>query len=402
MRRFLLLLVGLCGIVSSRCWADAPVATFAGEWETTYGRMVLKADGEKLSGTYSEGEETNEIEGKQEGRTFTFRYREPSVNGEGSFTLGADNSSFDGKWRPNGHQAWDTWSGKRVAPTGSNFAGVWKTSYGLMRLSQNGSKVEGCYTFSGRSTVSGEIKDGTLALNYTEPNGTTGTASFRLDEGKDEFTGTWKEDKSGAGGKWTGSRIEAQPGRVWLIILEARWEESLRDQEYSYGEMLRQFFTRVPTVAVRHRYFTGPAEFARWCEELAYLPEPVVFYVSSHGTEKGITVGSHVLDGTFIGNQLRNASSVKLVHLGACLAMKGDVPKQIRAASGLTAPVSGFTESVDWAASAVVDFAYMDLVLARKMAPAEAVKQLKDNVSFAGESRKEGSAIAPVGMKILE
>jgi hypothetical protein len=118
-------------------------------------------------------------------------------------------------------------------------------------------------------------------------------------------------------------------------------------------------------VQVRHRYFTGRADFAKWCEELPYINEPVVFYISSHGNEQGITVGSEVLDGKFIGEQLRDASSVKLIHLGACLTMAGAAPQEIRKASKLAAPVSGYTKTADWAGSAVIDFAYMDLVLAR-------------------------------------
>ena len=378
-------------------------ATFAGEWDTTYGRMSLKTDGVKVHGTYQiPGGDRNDITGTQEGRKLAFTYTEPGVTGEGSFTLSDDGVSFDGQWRPAGRTAWSAWSGRRAEASGQNFSGVWKTSYGMMRLTQKGEAVEGCYNFVGKATVSGTVKDDTLELTYREPNGTTGKGQFKMAADRASFGGTWKEDGGGNGGAWSGTRVEPQAGRVWLVILEARWESSLRDAEYSYGDMLRQFFTRVPSVQVRHRYFTGHADFAKWCDELPYINEPVVFYISSHGNEKGITVGNEVLDGAFIGAQLRDASSVKLIHLGACLAMAGAVPQEIRKTSKLAVPVSGYTRTADWAGSAVIDFAYLDLVLSRQLPAGEAVRQIKENVAFAGEQGKPGSAIAPAGLKIVE
>lgn len=395
-------LVLLSWVLLSLTMAHAAEPTFAGEWDTTYGRMSLKVDGTKITGVYRYGNEPdNTIQGTQDGRKFAFTYSEPSVTGEGNFTVSEDGKSFDGQWRPAGREAWGRWSGRRAAPVVRDFSGVWHTSYGPMRLTQKGDKVEGCYSFAGRATVEGTVKDGALALSYREPDGTKGKADFQLSADRQSFSGTWKPD-SGVGGKWRGQRIEPQPGRVWLVVLEARWEASLRDAEYSYGEMLRQFFTRVPTVEVRHRFFTGRADFAKWCAELPYLCEPVIFYVSSHGTEKGITVGGEVLDGAFIGGQLRDAPDIKLIHLGACLTMAGATPMEIRKASGLAAPVSGFTHTADWAGSAVIDFTYLDLVLSRKMPPAEAVRQVKENILFAREEKKEGSAIAPAGLKIVE
>jgi len=394
--------VFLCFVIALVNSLQAAEPTFAGEWDTTYGRMSLKADGKTVSGHYTyAGGDMNSVTGTQNGRTLTFTYTEPGVTGEGLFTLSADGASFDGQWRPNGSETWGQWSGRRVQAQQRDFSGVWQTDYGMMRLVQKSGKVEGCYNFHGRATVTGEAKDDTLTFTYREPDGTDGRGEFKLAADRASFAGTWKPSR-GTGGVWKGRRVEPQAGRVWLVVLEARWESSLREQEYSYGEMLRQFFTRVPTVAVRHRFFTGRRDFAQWCAELTYLNEPVVFYVSSHGTAKGITVGGETLDGSFIGEQLRLAPEVKLVHLGACLAMSGAVPEDIRRASGLAAPVSGYTRTADWAGSAVIDFAYLDLVLARKLPAAEAVKQIKDSVAFANEKGKAGSALAPAGLKIVD
>ena len=401
MNRILTLAFGLIVFLSAR--GAAKDATFAGEWETTYGRMILKANGQKISGTYVyAGGVANDISGTQDGRKLTFTYEEPGVRGEGLFTLSEDGVSFDGQWRPAGKTAWSSWSGRRPSAPLQNFSGVWKTSFGMMRLTQHGNAVDGCYMFSGTARITGTVNGERLVFTYREPDGTKGAGEFTLAQDREGFSGKWKPDGGKDGGEWTGTRVAPQPGRVWLVVLEARWESSLREQEYSYGEMMRQFFTRVPTVAVRHRYFTGHADFAKWCEELPYINEPMVFYIASHGSEKGITVGKEVLDGTFIGTQLRDASSVKLIHLGSCRTMAGSAAQDIRKASKLAAPVSGYTRTADWAGSAVIDFAYLDLVLSRHLSPAEAVRQIRDSVSFAGEQGKAGGAIAPAGLKIVE
>ena len=58
--------------------------TYVGEWETTYGRMILKV-GNKVSGTYEfAGGVANDIHGTQEGQKLTFTYTESGVTGEGA------------------------------------------------------------------------------------------------------------------------------------------------------------------------------------------------------------------------------------------------------------------------------------------------------------------------------
>jgi len=268
--------------------------------------------------------------GTLDGLKLTLTYEETGITGEGSFTLAPDGLSFAGQWRERGTLQWQPWSGRRItaeaSETTGDFSGVWRTSFGLMRLIQKGTAVTGCYTFGGQSEITGTTKAGVLQFSYTEPTGDKGTAEFKLAEDGATFIGTWKVTNRKQGGAWEGTRVKPMAGRTWLVVLEAHWESSLQQPEYSYGDMLRQFFTRVPGVAVRHRYFDGRDDFSKWCAELPYLNEPAVFYVSSHGTEAGITVGTQVLSGEFIGGQLRYAPEVKLVHLGACLAISGPVP----------------------------------------------------------------------------
>ncbi|HWB05866.1 MAG TPA: hypothetical protein VG796_22790 [Verrucomicrobiales bacterium] len=383
--------------------ARAAEPGFAGDWETTYGHMELKVEGTNVKGTYQvPGGPPNDIRGTVDGLKWTFTYTEPNVEGEGSFTLAKDGQSFTGQWREKGTVQWQPWAGRRAVAVVRNFSGVWKTTFGMMRLVEKDASVTGCYSYGGQSEVSGKTEGGALKFTYTETTGDKGSGEFKLGGDGETFTGTWKTTDGKQGGQWEGTRVKPMAGRTWLVVLEAHWESGLQQPEYSYGDMLRHFFSRVPSVEVRHRYFDGKEDFAKWCEELPYLNEPAVFYVSSHGTEKGITVGKEVLSGDFIGSRLRFAPEVKLVHLGACLTMSGGAPAALRKASGLNMPVSGFTKVADWAGSAVIDFSYLDLVLSRKMPPGEAVRQIKSSVAFAGEGETPGMAIRPAGLKIVE
>ncbi len=398
---FLRSMLLVCGIAARGLTAAEP--DFAGEWDTTYGRMSLRVEGKSVVGTYFvPGGPVNDLRGESSSGKLTFTYSEPDVIGEGQFILSTDRRSFSGRWREKGQSRWDSWDGRRVVAAAAGFSGVWKTSFGLMRLNQDGEKVTGCYTFGERSEISGTVKSGVLGFTYQEPSGVAGVGEFKLGADAGSFSGTWKQQDGKLGGGWEGARLAPTPGRSWLVVLEANWEANLRANEYSFGDMLKQFFTRVPGVAVRHRYFDGRENFARWCAELPYLNEPIVFYIASHGTEAGITVGRNTLTGAFIGQQLRHARDIRLVHLGACLAMAGDVPQRIRAASGLPAPVSGYTKVADWAGSAVIDFMLLDLVLARQMQPAEAVRQVQKSMAFAGDKELPDSAIKPAGLKVLE
>ena len=378
-------------------------ATFAGEWDTTYGRLTLKLDAEKATGRYQyAGGPVNELTGSVAGNALTFTYSEPGVTGEGSFTLAEGGQSFTGRWREQGATQWQSWGGKRAAAAVAPFSGVWKTSYAMMRRIQTGEKVRGGYTYGQRWEIEGTVAGSVLTFTYTEPTGVTGGGKFTLAGGGSTFSGDWRTADGKEGGSWTGQRLEPAAGRTWLVVLEAPWEANLRQTEYSYGDMLRQFFTRVPSVAVRHRFFDGRDDFARWCAELAYLDEPVVLYISSHGSEQGITVGGNTLDGKFIGEQLRFSPNIALVHLGACLTMAGPTPDTIRKVSGLTFPVSGFTRVADWAGSAVIDFSYLDLVLSRQMKPGDAARQIQKSIRFAGEKDDSDSASRPAGLKIVE
>lgn len=279
----------------------------------------------------------------------------------------------------------------------SGFAGTWQSTYGLLRLAPGASGLIGSYTYARGSRIEGVVDGRVLRGTYHEPSahgGIDGRFTFELAEDGESFRGVWAEgsgaplDLADATQKsWTGRRARGEPGRVWLVILEENWEGSLRDHEYSFGAMLRSFFERVPTVAVRHRFVHDRADFDRFCTELGELLEPVILYVSSHGTPQALGIGAGGISPEQLGAALRHAGDLRLLHLGACAMLAGDAPARIRAAAAPHPPfpISGFVESVDWAASAIVDFTYMSLLLERGLDPAAAVAATREMLQFANE-----------------
>lgn len=383
--------------------------TFAGVWETTYGTMTLAENDGKIEGGYQFGTSST-IAGKREGKRFTFTYTEPNARGEGWFEMADDGNSFKGKWRASGEAEWSDWEGKRkstatssVAGVQVSFAGLWDTSYGRMRLNQNGSKVTGSYSLAPGSKVEGTIADRKLAVNYEEPSLAKGVAEFTLSADGQAFTGRWHATGNEHWKPWTGRRVRPESGVIWLVVIEANWEGSLADPEYSFGSMLRAFFTRDPKVHVRQRFFTDEASLKRWLSEVAYLAEPVVISLSTHAGPDGLSAGGKTIGAAPIADSLKEAGNVKLLHFSSCLAMKGNLAEQIYARlGGARFPISGYTTSVDWGASAVMEFLYFDLLLCRRMSPATAVTQVKTLISIAGDHAPKASALPALGLRLVE
>ena len=402
--------------------ADAPATrptTFAGEWQTSFGVMTLRQNGNAVEGQYLMNGIPCRIEGTLEGKTLNFRYTEPNAAGEGEFVLSADAGRFTGKWRPRGVAQWGRWEGVRKdqAPATDSFTGLWRASYGKMRLVQNGKQVSGVYDYAGGSTITGTVNGRTLKFTYDQPDGEKGEGTFTLSPDGMSFDGTWmpKAPARNApveagpaavpiGGKWSGQRILPQPGRNWLVILEAHWENDLEDEEYSFGQMLRTFFARVPSVKVRHRFFASEADFKRWCAELPYLAEPVYLHISSHGTHEGIVCDGRTIGVETIAESLKDVGNLRLLHFGSCLIAGGPIPKKLHQSLGSAAtfPISGYGHAADWGGSAVVDFAYLDLVLARNISPASAVKQVRGMITFARDKGEAGDSIAPANLLVIE
>jgi len=130
--------------------------------------------------------------------------------------------------------------------------------------------------------------------------------------------------------------------------------------------MLKEFFARVPVVQFRHRFFNNAAGLHHWCRDLMYLSEPIVVVIATHATATGLAVRGELITPEVIMDGVRHADNVKLLHFSSCLLLQEEGPAR-QIVEGLLHlgrfPVSGYTTSVDWAASAIIEFTYLDLFL---------------------------------------
>jgi hypothetical protein len=372
--------------------------SFAGRWFTLFGVMDLQQDGDDVTGSYGRAgaAQRNHIAGHIDGGRLHFRYEEASEAGEGWFEF-IRPGRFEGQWRPDGHADWRPWIGCR------GFEGIWDTSFGFMRLMQDGEHVFGFYEGLGASEVDGRLQDKELVVRYKEASA-AGDARFSLSDDGETFSGEWKSDTGSLWQPWEGRRVWPRPGYSWLVVIEAHWQRHLTDLEYSFGAMLKEFFARVPGVQFCHRFFSNEAGLRRWCRDLMYIAEPAVVLIATHGTPEGLSVHGETVSPTALSETMRYADNIKLLHFSACLMMQDDpgveIIRELRTHARF--PISGYTTSVDWAASAILEFTYLDLILARGMSPQEAAAELPRLLTFAGDQAAPGSHHAAAGFRLVE
>ncbi len=374
--------------------SSAPVVagSFAGRWFTTFGPMELQQQDDRVQGGYRFNGIPCTIQGRLEQGRFVFQYQEPGVRGEGWFAL-VRPGRFEGLWRPDGEERWQPWIGER------DFEGIWDSTFGLLKLIQDGERVFGFYEGLGSSTIEGRAVDGKMEFLYREPQA-AGQGRFALAGDGMTFEGQWMQDGANAWQPWKGRRLVQAPGQIWLVVIEAHWQTHLLDKEYSFGNMLREFFARVPGVQFSHRFFSNEAGLRQWCRDLMYVPNPVVVVIASHGTAAGLAVHGQTINPQALSESLRHADNVKLLHFSACLTMQeGPLVQELR--GKVRFPVSGYTTSVDWAASAIAEFTFLDMVLARGLSPADAAAQLPRLLSFAGDQGFSGSAYPAAGFRMM-
>ena len=386
-------------LVSTHC--SGAEGGFEGMWETTFGPMELKRKGDRITGSYSMRGASCPIQGQVSKGRFEFTYREGDTTGEGWFQLGTGGGTFAGKWRPTGSEDWQEWKGKRKERE-TGFEGLWSSSYGRLRLVREGDAIEGIYSGEGDSTIKGKVKGGRFEFRYQEPSA-RGEGWFELADGGASLAGKWRPDGGKDWRDWNASRVSAEPGVTYLVVMEARWEENLGQQEYAFGDMLKAFFERTPNVQVRRRALGNASDLQRWCREVSLLAEPVVVCLSSHGNSEGLQVAGRTIKPEVIADSLRSAGNVKLLHFSSCLIMKNQLAERLmkRLGGQATYPISGYTTSVDWAASAVIEFLYFDLVLVRRMSPAKAARQIRALFPIAGNKPVPGAVLSPAGFRIL-
>ena len=83
--------------------------------------------------------------------------------------------------------------------------------------------------------------------------------------------------------------------------------------------------------------------------------------------------------------------------------MAGTLPAELakRLPPGVSFPMSGYTTSVDWGASAAAEFLYFDCVLSRGMEPAEAAKALLAAMPAAGDRASPGAPFPALGFRFV-
>jgi hypothetical protein len=168
--------------------------------------------------------------------------------------------------------------------------------------------------------------------------------------------------------------------------------------------MLEAIFRGSSRVRVRQRSFHDEEDFRAWCRELEWLAEPIVLVVASHASPEGLTCRGGRIPPAAIAEALAAIPSLRLVHFSACGAMGGGIPEAIleaRGAEGALEGVSGYDDTVDWMASALTEFTYLELVLNRGLAPAEAARQVLELVRFAGAEGVAGASIPPARFRYV-
>ena len=285
------------------------------------------------------------------------------------------------------------------------YAGLWETSFGRMRLTQEGSKVSGEYSYTASSTIAGEVEGNRLTFEYSEGD-TQGEGWYELSEDGESFQGRWREKGNERWSRWRGTRVHPEKGIIWLVILEAHWETSLAEKEYAFGDMLRSYFTMGSArhVRVRYRTFHDEKDLRRWSGEVRYLAEPVVLLISTHGTPKGVQVGNEVIGAEALADCVRGCHNLKVLHLSGCSMMRSDIPAQIQQLLGPSQklPITGYTTAVAWDASALADFVYLSMLLIHRMDPTHAVSQTHILAPFTREDRLPGARFQALGLRVLD
>jgi hypothetical protein len=366
-----------------------PAYGFAGRWLTTFGSMSLEQCGPRITGAYRYGNTEGRLDGTVDANTLRFRYQEPNEQGEGTFRL-LRSGKFTGSYTIAGGQSTRRWEGER------GWDGIWETDFGRMRLLQEADRVHGTYEGAGSSSIAGRDINGRFEFSYREPRN-AGEGHFELSDDHGSFAGEWRPQGTTEWKPWRGQRVQAQRGVTWLLVLEAHWQRSIAENEYAFGHMLREVFARLPQVRVRQRFFHDAESLDHWCRELLYIAEPAILMIASHGVAEGLSVHGEVINTTRVLDAVRNAGNLKLLHFSSCLVgLDG-----LHALAKQPFPVSGYATSVDWGASAMLEFTYLDLMLNRGLDPAHAAAALPKLIAYTGDSVADDSPYPAAGFRFF-
>ncbi|HEY7428996.1 MAG TPA: hypothetical protein VH682_32495 [Gemmataceae bacterium] len=373
------------------------MSSFSGQWLTTFGPMELSQDGASVRGDYRYLSAACSLEGEESHGRLVFTYQEPEVQGEGWFELTRGGKGFAGRFRPAGQDRWQPWGGERFG-----FDGLWNSSFGPLRLIEEGDQVRGCYAVGGGATLEGRRKGDRLTFRYREPKA-RGRGAFELAADCLSFQGEWQVRGDDRWQPWWGLRVRPQPDLTWLVVIEAPWQRFLAEQEYAFGNMLREFFARLSGVQVRHRFFANEPGLHKCLRDLVYIAEPIVLVLATHAVPEGIHVDGQTIRVPALLENLGPVGDLRLLHFSACSLMQDPaVVELFRSFSNVSGTdVSGYTTRVNWAASAIIEFTFLEMILGQGRPAAEAAAQLLKLLPFAGEEGVAEGAFPAAGFSIV-
>ncbi len=175
--------------------------TITGTYQTTYKKMRLYQEGNRVYGTYEHKD--GRVEGRLTGNVFKGMWYQSDGQGELELTFSNDCRRFTSNYYDKG-KWYSDWTGNRIADIDIGAAGTYNTTYKKMRLYQEGNRVYGTYDHKdGR--IEGRISGNVLKGMWYQSNG-QGELEFTFSSDFKSFTskyfdkGKWYTD-------WKGTKI---------------------------------------------------------------------------------------------------------------------------------------------------------------------------------------------------
>jgi hypothetical protein len=369
-------------------------ASYDGKWFTTFGPMTLtQADG-RVTGVYQYGPIEGRVRGECRDNDLQFRFEEPNHTGVGWFHQSRANR-IQGRWHNDGSTQWSRWVGSR------GFDGLWQFGFGRMRIHEDDRSLHAWYELGGPASLQGVREGDRFVYRFHEPHA-HGEGWFLLDDDGMSLRGAYLGDGESLWKTWRGRRILPASRPACLLVLEAHWQGSLDEREYSFGRMLGEFFARLD-VNVRHRFFQYEDSLLGWCRELLYIEEPTIVTIACHGTSDGPRSATGVIPTRRIVETLIPADCVQLLHFSSCNILHEQTPGDLarRLPERIPFPISGYTEVADWSGSAIFEMNYFDLILNKHLFPDEAARQVQRLIRYSSSQQVPDCAYPPLGFRFL-
>lgn len=190
--------------------SQAQDSTWAGEWVSEHGLMMLNINDDTLSGIYGDG---GTITGTVANSAANLTYKNGSAGGTLTLKVADDGASFTGRWKSRGRSG--SWNGWKVDPNAANeatadCAGVWLTDWGTLQITQKESSVKGTMGAEGWADITGNVNGRRIELKWNRLKQSGEAWLLQTPDGKRLFgMSTGKKPKP-----WIGIRLEGYERRV--------------------------------------------------------------------------------------------------------------------------------------------------------------------------------------------